>query len=164
VKALTLHQPWASAIALGVKKHETRSWAPPAAMIGQRIAIHAGRGSTLSRNGLVIWLEEAALWGHSGWLVEAGAWDPVQAAATPDGLPRGVVLCTAVVREVIRTEVAEKEVGDLDYELGDYSHGRYAWRLTQVRRLAEPVPLRGMQGLFSVTTEMAREITRQESG
>ena len=29
MKALTLHQPWASLIAHGVKTIETRSWAPP---------------------------------------------------------------------------------------------------------------------------------------
>lgn len=42
VKAITLHQPWASLIALGVKKIETRSWPAPKGLIGQRIAIHAG--------------------------------------------------------------------------------------------------------------------------
>lgn len=42
MKALTLHQPWATLIALGVKSIETRSWRAPASLIGQRIAIHAG--------------------------------------------------------------------------------------------------------------------------
>ena len=41
MKAITLHQPWASLIAEGVKTIETRSWAPPAALWGERIAIHA---------------------------------------------------------------------------------------------------------------------------
>ena len=43
MKALTLHQPWASLIAHGVKSIETRSWAPPQSLVGQRIAIHAGK-------------------------------------------------------------------------------------------------------------------------
>jgi len=42
VKALTVRQPWASLIVLGIKTIETRSWKLPAAMVGQRIAIHAG--------------------------------------------------------------------------------------------------------------------------
>lgn len=42
-KALTLHQPWASLVALGIKSIETRSWAPPKALIGERLLVHAGR-------------------------------------------------------------------------------------------------------------------------
>lgn len=42
MKALTLHQPWATLIALNVKTIETRSWRASVSLIGQRIAIHAG--------------------------------------------------------------------------------------------------------------------------
>lgn len=42
MKVITLHQPWATLIALGVKTIETRSWAPPKALIGERLLIHAG--------------------------------------------------------------------------------------------------------------------------
>ena len=48
MKAITLHQPWASLIAHGVKTIETRSWAPPRRLIGQRIAIHAGKTMVVS--------------------------------------------------------------------------------------------------------------------
>ena len=41
--AITLHQPWASLIALGLKTVETRSWPAPARLVGQRIAVHAGK-------------------------------------------------------------------------------------------------------------------------
>ena len=43
VKAMSLHQPWASLIAAGVKNVETRSRPPPQSLIGQRIAIHAAK-------------------------------------------------------------------------------------------------------------------------
>lgn len=43
MKALTIRQPWASLIALGVKTIETRSWRAPQSLIGQTIAIHAGK-------------------------------------------------------------------------------------------------------------------------
>jgi hypothetical protein len=39
--AITLWQPWASLIAHGAKRYETRHWSPPARLIGRRIAIHA---------------------------------------------------------------------------------------------------------------------------
>lgn len=42
MKALTLHQPWAWAIAHADKRIENRSWRPPASIVGKRIAIHAG--------------------------------------------------------------------------------------------------------------------------
>jgi hypothetical protein len=41
--AISLHQPWASFIAHGLKGFETRSWAPPRWLIGKRIAIHAAK-------------------------------------------------------------------------------------------------------------------------
>jgi hypothetical protein len=40
--ALTLWEPWASAVAYHGKDVENRSWAPPRDLVGQRIAIHAG--------------------------------------------------------------------------------------------------------------------------
>jgi hypothetical protein len=43
VKALTIRQPYATLIALGVKTIETRSRRAPQALIGQTIAIHAGK-------------------------------------------------------------------------------------------------------------------------
>jgi hypothetical protein len=41
--ALSVRQPHASAIMTGAKPIEYRAWAPPAALIGRRIAIHASR-------------------------------------------------------------------------------------------------------------------------
>ena len=42
MKAITLIQPWSWAVAHGGKRVENRSWFPPKAMLGQRVAIHAG--------------------------------------------------------------------------------------------------------------------------
>ena len=41
-RALTLHAGWAHAVAHLGKDVENRTWAPPKAILGQRIAIHAG--------------------------------------------------------------------------------------------------------------------------
>ena len=43
MKAITIWEPWASLIAHGIKREETRTWAPPVELIGQRIAIHAAK-------------------------------------------------------------------------------------------------------------------------
>jgi len=41
--AITLWQPWATAMAAGFKTIETRPWPAPKNLIGQRIAIHAAK-------------------------------------------------------------------------------------------------------------------------
>ena len=38
---ITLHQPWASLIALGIKTVETRSWPAPARLVGQTLPVGA---------------------------------------------------------------------------------------------------------------------------
>lgn len=47
MRALTIRQPWASAIAYGDKRVENRGWALPEKLRGQVIAIHAGKGHDL---------------------------------------------------------------------------------------------------------------------
>mgnify|MGYP003560963222 CR=1 FL=1 len=42
MKALTLHAPWAHAVAWLGKPLENRGWPPPLSIVGERIAIHAG--------------------------------------------------------------------------------------------------------------------------
>ena len=42
MKALTLKQPWAYLICVGIKDIENRTWKCPKKYIGQRILIHAG--------------------------------------------------------------------------------------------------------------------------
>lgn len=42
-RSLTVHQPWAWAISEGIKPIENRGAPPPAALVGEWIAIHAGR-------------------------------------------------------------------------------------------------------------------------
>lgn len=120
---MTLHQPWASLVAVGAKKHETRS-GRPGRLLGQRIAIHAAARRTLPE------LTDEAL-------------DAItEAFGTPDwkhSLPRGVVLCTAIISE---TAPAEKVPPD---HFGDYSPGRWAWRLEDVRAVRPPVPALGTQ-------------------
>ena len=86
MKTLTLHQPWASLIAYGVKTIETRSWAPPQGLAGQRIAIHAGK--RVERDSLNFGTCKAIekIYGPEWWR----------------DIPVGVVLCTAVLTEAWR--------------------------------------------------------------
>ena len=151
MKALTLTQPWASLVVIGAKRIETRSWAPPRLVVGQRIAIHAAKG----------WTED------NRWLATT---EPFKGAMR-DGytrglierphileLPRGCVVAIATVAVVYPTAVlgaAPRELEDLladpqyphERAFGGYAPGRYAWALRDVRAI-EPIPARGALGLW----------------
>lgn len=145
MKCLSVWQPWASLLVHGIKNHETRSWAPPVALIGKRIAIHAG----LSRTGLGIFAESAgALW-------------PPSTGAAPDTclgepLAFGCILGTAVIDSFIPTDSClALKVPASQKALGDWSTGRFAWLMTDHEVMESPIPWKGQQGLFTVPDEVA---------
>ena len=153
MKALTLHQPWAAMIADGRKRYETRSWPPPRALIGQRIAIHAGLSFDSGSQKL------AEEWGYN--------------SVDMRHVGLGVIVCTArlVAAHLIWGEHRMTEwhaastakgsiesKADPDYEpqshlfqideFGDYAAGRWSWRLVDVETVNPPLPARGRQGLW----------------
>lgn len=130
MKALTVRQPWATLIALGVKRIETRSW--PTKHRGP-LAIHAAKGMT-------------------GPACELCDREPFRAPlidAGHDGaisLPRGAVIATARLVDVVSCEEITEadDIGVLrQLPFGDFTPGRYAWLLDDVRPLPEPVPAKG---------------------
>jgi hypothetical protein len=152
MRALSLSQPWATLVAIGAKKFETRSW--PTTYRGP-LAIHAAKGWTAEDRGLLLVepfcsaLDQARdLWGQS--------------------TPRGVIVavceltgCFATSREGspwieypfagLRLPPEEPEAS-----FGDYSPGRFAFRLENVRPFDKPVPARGMLGLWEWKEEAAK--------
>lgn len=129
MKALSLWQPWASAIALGQKRIETRHWTT-----GYRglIAIHAAKRWTADER-LIHEIE-----------VDAGRMPPV--------LPLGAILATANLVAIRRTEDLAG-ISELERYWGNYGPGRFGWVLDDIRPLPEPVPYKGAQGLFEVDAE-----------
>lgn len=141
------------AIVYGAKTIETRSWQPPAAVLGQRIAIHASK--TRGPGGLWElghWMQED---GNVPWLTKAGYIreedDGMQ--AHPEELPRGAIVGTAVLSDCRPTEELAPLVSELEWSHGDFSEGRYGWVLTKVLRLKEPVPHLGSLGLWKVSAD-----------
>jgi hypothetical protein len=129
IPALTLWQPWASLIAIGVKPFETRSW--PTSHRG-RLAIHAGT----DRRGLALCRGEP---GIEAALAAAGL--------TLDALPLGRILAVADLVQCWRAEAILAD--DLADPFGDYSPGRWAWHLHRIRPLHEPIPCTGRQRLWT---------------
>ena len=54
-----------------------------------------------------------------------------------------LVACHLITEEYLST------LPDTEKALGDYSLGRYAWELRNVKELPEPIKAKGQQGLWS---------------
>lgn len=148
MRALSLWQPHAQAIALGLKPWETRDW--PTRYRGP-LAIHAAKRPWTDTG---MWHEGAraklrsALHGHLGGFF----------------LPFGAVVCVAELVDCVPTRelrgvIPEEAEFWGDFSDGETGAGRFAFRLQNVRALAEPVPVRGQQGFFDVQLEQFRDDT-----
>ncbi len=150
MKALTLTQPWASLVAIEAKTVETRSWKTS---YRGPLAIHAAKGWPLDAQSISY--EPPFL-----DTLKAAGLDPF----APTSLPRGRVIATCELVDIVPTEHcfsqpeppfrARYQKGDKIYlppeewAFGDYSAGRFAWLLDNIRALAYPVPARGYQSLW----------------
>lgn len=150
MKALTLWQPWASLVACGAKQYETRSWAPPL-RAGELLAIHAAARPVDLRDldGMTLDAMSDALFDEHGALPGLGL-------AELEDLPRGVVLAVARFVGVQRTERLAGDdarqqdmVSEDEFLFGDYSPGRYGWKLEVLHRLETPIGARGGQKLWN---------------
>ena len=176
MKALTIRQPWASLIALGVKHIETRSWRASQSLIGQTIAIHAGK-----------WQPEPGNEYGTGWWWHDDCGDPIIVEQNPTNgwnqapAPLGAIVATATLADCLpmvdyaeeshrpnpwngkhrlwpnvrpgelwRTNPAGGPALDVSDQLpfGDFQPGRWAWMLTDVQP-CDPVPAKGKQGLWN---------------
>lgn len=127
MKALTLWQPWASAIAAGLKTYETRSW------------------STVHRGLLAI---------HASQRKYPPMW-PVGCIGVADlalPLPLGAVVCIVRLIDVCPTKNLTTDAlfpfSEQERSWGDYTPGRFAWKLELVEVFTEPIPAKGKQGLW----------------
>lgn len=146
--ALTLWPEWAFALAHLGKDSENRGWAPPASIIGKRIAIHAGRHIG-GRPGLPARNE-----GFRAVALALRACGGVERDVTRWWLqqpPTSAIVCTAVVTG-----------WDRDDRTGWDVPGQCHWRLADVQVLPEPVPCRGAQGLWRVPADIAARVLAQE--
>lgn len=156
MNALTIREPYASLLMIGAKKIETRSWPAPAGAIGQTIAIHAAKGLTWEELRLIEIPEfRRAFIGYEDTIFEPGdAWR-MAAPTIAFQRTRGKVIATATLSAVLKftpfnvSRIIAQNCESVDeLRFGDFSPGRYGWVLTNVRRLATPVPARGQQGLW----------------
>lgn len=151
MKAISLWQPWASALALGSKRNETRGWATS---YRGPLAIHAAkRKHLLELRGLVgspQWW--GALYGDSriDEVIEQLPFGAVVAVVDlVDCIPVEEILPGTIDQPMSMTHV-DTEFQWTERQMGDFSPGRFAWLLCNLRALKKPVPFLGRQGFFNV--------------
>ena len=126
IKAITLWQPWASCMALDLKKNETRSWGTD-----YRGPLAIAAAAREPRNEIPLDVYELAI-------EKIGLWK---------SWPRGVVLC---VRDLYLTEYNPfVPVDPIEAMLGFYGPGRVSWKTKMLQVFDDPIPVKGHQGLWN---------------
>lgn len=159
MKALTLTQPWATLIACGAKRIETRSWGTD---FRGRIAIHAakGLGPVGGKRGLV---EQCNVPAFARAIGDSPLYDNHE-----NPMPLGAILATADLEDVrridmkLRARVQAQTITPFEIEFGDYESGRYAWFLENVKALPEPIYCNGALGLWDVPSEILAAMTQAQ--
>lgn len=140
MRAISLWQPWATAIAIGAKKIETRSWAS-----GYRgpLAIHAAKTKE-----------------HIDYLRDPAVREAFYAAGyqNPLSLPLGAIVATCELKDCLPTGYRHFDsISETERALGNYDMGRFGWVLENVVWLRKPVPFKGAQGFFNVPDQLLKE-------
>jgi activating signal cointegrator 1 len=148
MKAISLWQPYASAMAVGAKRFETRHWAAPRSIIGRRIAVHAAKATRpRDRDGKVVDLR-GVLADILDDCHESRAIFETYLDLSFDHLPFGAIIATGILKTCHRVEGLP--LSAIERRWGDYSPGRFAWEFTDVTKLSTPIPFTGRQGVFEV--------------
>lgn len=137
MKALSVSQPWATAIASGLKKIETRSWAP--AYRG-RLVIHASARNT--------------------FYFDRQAYEVIYNLMPSANFEHGAIVAVATLFACVRTEEIRDGISERERLLGDYSDGRWAWLLHHVLWV-DPVPCKGKLGLWTLPEDVEAALGRQ---
>lgn len=132
MRALTLWQPWAWAIAHAGKRIENRNWPPPRWIIGEEIAIHAGK--KIDKDDAFDLLDELE---H----------DDVDFVL-------GAVVAVATVKGWVDSMSEE-------HPQAKWFCGPCGWVLVDVVPLRSPVPCRGYQKLWNLPDEVMAQVFKE---
>lgn len=137
MKAISLHQPWASAVAAKIKNYETRHW-----QTSHRgpIAIHAAKRWT--RDEFATWNTYVSKYGFPA--------DP----------PLGAMVAVADLADCIPTERLQG-LSLCEQQWGNYGPARYGWQLDNIRPLRNPIPCRGYQSIWTLDADIAQAVMAQ---
>jgi len=136
VKILTLWQPWATLIAVGAKKYETRSWGT--SYTGE-LVIHSAKRK-MDEDSLIFLSVFNDVFS-----------DELTLSTDIKDYPLGVIVAHTNMTECVEMNFDTfNDLSPMESFVGDWEAGRYAWKLDEVRALQEPIPYKGSQGLKSL--------------
>lgn len=150
MKALTLWQPWASLVAIGIKQFEFRRWPAPAAVIGQRIVIHAAKRRVNPAEIDELLNDRERLAGSLGTFDDAELAFARDYIEGQDGIfPLGCGLAVATLGTPRRAiDLFLDPDGNIDPDI-------WGWPMEAVEEFHKPVPARGAQGFWEWKPEEA---------
>lgn len=154
MKALTVQQPWAAAIATGAKTVENRTWATK---YRGRISIHAGTRWS-ERGGFDMRI--------AGWHGRRMFGDRFAAACHPlphaELFPTGVIIATAELADCHPDTGCCEPWGESSYDDRDGTRrvNVHHWLLEDVKLLAAPITARGALGLWTVPPDIEKELSQ----
>lgn len=131
MRAISLWQPWASAVACELKSNETRSWSTK---FTGPLAIHAAKRWTKD--------EQSFYLKHPDRL------------HLPNTIPLGRIVAVVELVKCVPVEEIRDQLSARELSWGDYSDGRFAWVFQNLEPLAGWPEFRGAQGFFSVPDEV----------
>lgn len=134
-RVLSLTQPWASLVADGWKRIETRSW--QTSWRG-RLLIHATARPDQ---------EFSRKWWVEGFVEK--------------DLPLGAIVAVCDLVDISPTEDLRYNIDDFEHQFGDYGFNRFGWHLRNVTALATPVPCKGAQGLWKPSADLVAAVSRE---
>lgn len=149
MKALSLWQPWSTAMARGHKTIETRSWATPYRGL---VAIHAAKETSD--------IEKAQGMLEEAWL----GTDALPPWDNPAAWPLGCVVAVGLLVDCVLTVSIKGTLSKRELAFGDYSAGRWAWVFEDLRPVFPVVPCKGMQALFTLPAAALATIAAQHPG
>jgi len=152
MKALTLTQPWASLVAVGAKRIETRSWRTS---YRGPLAIHAAKGFPGEAKRFC---ESKIVQEALGWQYEPN-WNLTAVKSKSIHVGCVIAICDLVdCKEILKDMPPclptfyqnRYMVAPAAPELyfGDYTPGRYGWLLENIKVLPEPIPAKGALSLW----------------
>lgn len=149
MKIISLWQPWASLVALGLKQNKTRSWYTK---YHGPLGIHASKKIVPFHK-----LFNELTFEQRNYIMQkiCGAYGDY------DKMPGSIIAVSNLI-DVVTVEKVIPELTWLERACGDYSPGRFAWRLKDIVHLEEPIPAKGHQQLWEFDVEGT--IAEQERG
>ncbi len=159
MKAISLWQPWASAIAIGAKRIETRSWYT--SYRGPLLIHAAKRMFQYEMIGYASnWGWRAAMEPLCGRMGDPRPWWEI--------LPFGAIVARCVLVDCRPTEsftIGELDLGSFrmnsgpngawtERMMGNYAPGRFGWILQDVQAFRKPFTWKGSQGFFEIDDEL----------